>query len=149
MWSSSLVLIALTTAMACATLGAGFYECLVIDPVWPWRPDIIQPAQRGITRHRFWIPAHTLFELLLIVSLVVTWSRMDVRVALLAALVSHAVVRMWSLIDFIPKARRFERTDPSAVDHAAALRWTRRSRFRLPLELVVCAAMLVGLVSAR
>jgi hypothetical protein len=149
MWSSSLVLIALTTVMACATLGAGLYECLVIDPFWPSRPGIIQPAQGGITRHRFWVPAHSLFELFLIASLVVTWSRVDVRVALLAALASHAVVRMWSFTDFIPKARRFERTAPSAIDQAAAIRWTRRSRFRLPFELVVCAAMLVGLVSAR
>ena len=147
-WTPSLVLIALTTVMACATLGGGLYEYLVVDPFWPRRPGIIQPAQGGITRHRFWVPAHSLFELLLIVSLVVAWSRPDVRAALLVALVCHAVVRAWSLTDFVPKARRFERTDPSAVDQAAAIRWTRRSLFRLPLELAVCAAMLAGLASA-
>lgn len=147
-WSPSLVLIALTTVMACVTLGGGVYEYLVVDPFWPRRPGIIQPAQGGITRHRFWVPAHSLFELLLIVSLVVTWSRSDVRAALLVALVCHALVRAWSLIDFVPKARRFERTDPSTVDQAAAIRWTRRSLFRLPLELAVCTAMLAGLASA-
>ena len=141
-------MIALTTAMACAILGGGVYEYLVVDPFWPRRPGIIQPAQGGITRHRFWVPAHSLFELLLIVSLVVAWSRPNVRAALLIALVCHVVVRAWSLIDFVPKARRFERTEPGAVDHAAAIRWTRRSLLRLPFELVVCAAMLAGLASA-
>lgn len=148
MWSPSLVLIALTTVMASAILGGGLYEYLVVDPFWPRRPGIISPAHGGITRHRFWVPAHIVFELLLIVSLALTWSRPGVRAALLVALICHAVVRTWSLIDFVPKARRFERTDPDAVDQAAAIRWTRRSLLRLPLELVVCAAMLVGLASA-
>ena len=124
MWSPSLVLIALTTALACATLGGGLYEYLVVDPFWPRRPGIIQPSQGGITRQRFWIPAHSTFEVLLIVSLVVAWSRPEVRAALLVALGCHAVVRTWSLIEFVPKARRFERADPGAVDQVAAVRWT-------------------------
>ena len=148
MFSPSLVLIALTTATACAILGGGLYEYLVVDPFWPRRPGIIQPRRGGITRHRFWVPAHSAFEVLLIVSIVVTWSRPEVRSALLVALVCHAVVRTWSLIDFVPKARRFERADPGTVDQGAAIRWTRRSLLRLPAELVVCAAMLTGLALA-
>jgi hypothetical protein len=148
MWNPSLILIALTALTACAIVGAGLYENLVVDPVWPRRPNIIQPAAGGITRHRFWVPAHTTFELLLVVSLIVAWGRPEVRAALLVALVCHAAVRTWSLTYFVPKARRFEREEPDAVDQAAAIRWTRRSRFRLPLELVVCAAMLAGLALA-
>jgi hypothetical protein len=71
-----------------------------------------------------------------------------VRAALLVALICHVVVRTWSLIDFIPKARRFEKTDPGEVDQAAAIRWTRRSMFRLPFELAVCLAMLAGLTAS-
>ena len=148
MWNPSLILIALTASIACAIVGAGVYENLVVDPFWPRRPSIIQPAGGGITRHRFWVPAHTTFELLLVVSLIVAWRRPEVRAALMVALVCHAAVRTWSLIDFVPKARRFEREDPSAVDQAAAIRWTRRSRFRLPLEVLVCGAMLAGLALA-
>ena len=70
-------------------------------------------------------PAHSAFELLLITSLVMTSSRPGVRVALLGALACHAVGRTWSLVDFVPKARRFERAAPSAIDQAAAIRWTR------------------------
>jgi hypothetical protein len=148
MWSPSHVLIAFTALMACVTLGGGLYEYLVVDPFWPRRPGIISPAHGGIARHRFWVPAHTVFELLLIVSLVLTWSRPDVRVALLVALSCHVVVRTWSLVDFVPKARRFEQADPGDVDQAAAIRWTRRSLFRLPFELGVCVAMLAGLTAA-
>jgi hypothetical protein len=143
--SPALVLIAVTTFAACVSLGGGLYEFLVVDPYWPKRPGIIQPRNGGISRARFWIPAHTVFELLLVVTLIVAWGESAARTALLVALVSHAVMRVWSLVDFIPKALAFEKTDPAIVDEAAAVRWTRRSLLRLPLDLVTCAAMLVAL----
>src|SRR5262249_52858511 len=148
MWTPTLVLIAITTLAACGTLGGGLYEFLVVDPVWPKRPGIIQPTNGGIARHRFWIPAHTAFEVLLIVSLIVGWGEEGVRIALLVALLSHAAMRIWSLVDFIPKALAFEKADPAVVDQAAAVRWTRRSLLRLPLDVVTCGAMLAALVSA-
>ena len=145
MWTPTLVLIAVTTLVACALLGGGRYETVVVDPAWPKRPGIIQAQNGGISRRRFWIPAHTLFEVLLIVALIAAWPDADARLALLVALVSHAVMRVWSLVDFIPKALAFEKTDPAIVDEAAAVRWTRRSLLRLPLDLITCAAMLVAL----
>jgi hypothetical protein len=71
-----------------------------------------------------------------------------VRNFLLVALASHVVMRLWSAFDFIPKALAFERADPSSVTEAAARRWSRRSRWRLPLDLVTCGAMLTALVAA-
>jgi hypothetical protein len=141
----SLVLIATTTFAACVSLGGGLYEFLVVDPYWPKRPGIIQPRNGGVSRARFWIPVHTVFEVLLIVTLVVAWGDTDVRVALLVALVSYAAMRVWSLVDFVPKALAFEKADPASVDEAAAVRWTRRSLLRLPLDLITCAAMLAAL----
>ena len=35
--------------------------------------------------------------------------------------------------------------DPATVDERAAVRWTRRSLLRLPLDLITCAAMLAAL----
>lgn len=145
MWTPTLVLIAIATLVACATLGGGLYEYLVVDPAWPKRPGIIQPRNGGLSRARFWVPVHALLDLLLIASLILAWGHAGVRAALLAALVSHAVVRVWSLTDSIPKAVAFERADPAEVDEAAAVRWTRRSLLRVPLELVTCAAMLTAL----
>src|SRR3981081_569137 len=143
-----LVLIAAATLMACALLGGGLYEYRVRDPDGAKRPGIIQSRNGGVSRARFWVPAHTVFEVLLIVSLILAWSQPDVRTALLLALMSHALMRVWSLVDFVPKAVAFEKADPAAVDEAAAVRWTRRSLARLPLDLITCAAMLVALTSA-
>jgi hypothetical protein len=146
MWTPTLVLIALTALAACVSLGGGLYEYVVVDPAWPKRPGIIQARNGGVSRARFWIPAHIAFEGLLIVTLVAAWHHADVRTALLIALVSHAVMRVWSLVDFVPKAVAFEKALPADVDEAAAVRWTRRSLWRLPLDLLTCAAMLVALV---
>jgi hypothetical protein len=148
MWTPTLVLIAATTLLACVSLGGGLYEYLVVDPFWPRRPGIIQPLRGGISRRRFWIPAHTAFEALLIISIIATWDQPDVRTALLVALAGHAVMRVWSLVDSVPKAVAFEKADPATVDQAAAVRWTRRSLLRLPLDLVTCSAMLAALALA-
>src|SRR3979490_1503682 len=80
----------------------------------------------------FWIPAHTMFELALIAALVMAWSLPEVRFWLLVALISHAVMRVWSLLDFVPKALTFERADPETIAESTARRWTRRSLWRLP-----------------
>lgn len=146
--SLSLPLVALAAALALVSLGGGFYEFLVVDPFWPRRPELIQPPRGGISRRRFWIPAHTMFELSLIATLITAWGQPAVRTPLLVALASHAAMRIWSAFDFIPKALAFERADPTAISESAARRWSRRSLGRLPLDLVTCGALLWALVTA-
>lgn len=143
-----LVFVAFATALALASLGGGLYERLVVDPAWPRRPDLIQPQRGGVSRRRFWMPAHAAFELLLIASLVSTWAHPATRTPLLVALASHAAMRVWSFLDFIPKALAFERNEPGTITEAAARSWIRRSLGRLPLDLVTCLAMLGALVAA-
>ena len=144
----TLALLAMATALALVSLGGGLYEFLVVDPFWPRRPDLIQPDRGGISRRRFWIPAHVAFELMLIASLVLTWRYEAVRTPLLVAVGSHAVMRIWSAFDFIPKALAFERADPASISEAAARRWSHRSLGRLPLDLVTCGGMLTALIAA-
>ncbi len=143
-----LLTVALATALALASVGGGLYEFMVVDPFWPKRPDLIQPSRGGISRKRFWITIHVAFEVLLIAALVWSWLQPAVRSWLLVALASHAIMRIWSGFDFIPKALAFERAEPGTVSEAAARAWTRRSRLRLPLDLVTCGAMLSALVAA-
>ena len=143
-----LILVAIAAGLALASLGGGLYEFLVVDPFWPKRLDLVQPARGGIDRKRFWIPLHIAFELTLIAALIWTWGRGSVFRALLLAFGSHAVMRIWSAFDFIPKALRFERADPAAFDPAAARRWTRRSRGRFPLDLITSGAMISAVVAA-
>ena len=119
-----LTLIAVATALSLASLGGGLYEVLVVDPSWPRRPDIFLPQRGGISRKRFWIPAHTAFELALVAALIAAWEAPAVRGALLAALACHASMRIWSAFDFIPKALVFERAALETIaesDHLKAL----------------------------
>jgi hypothetical protein len=141
-----LCLIAFATGLAFVGLGGGFYEISVVDPAWPRRPDLIQPARGGISRRRFWIPAHVAFEVALIAALVWSWSLPSVSHPLLVALASHAVMRVWSAFDFIPKALAFERAE--TVNEAAARAWTGRTWLRLPLDVITCIAMFSALVAA-
>ena len=135
-------------ALALISLGGGFYEVSVVDPAWPARPDIVHPASGGISRKRFWIPAHVVFELLLIASLVLFWSQPPVRNALLVAFASHAAMRIWSVFDFIPKALAYERADPAMLTEDEGRRWTRRSWLRLPLDFITCGAMMTAFAAA-
>ena len=135
------ILLGLSAAAAVIGVGGGLYEFSVVDPVWPKRIELVQPAKGGISRKRFWIASHTVFELLLIASLIVTWSLPDVRFWLLVALASHATMRIWSAFYFIPKALAFEKSGDAPISMTDARQWTRLSRLRLPLDLVTCFAM--------
>lgn len=143
---------AITTGLCCAlglmSLGGGFYEMRVVDAAWPARPALIQPGQGGIVRRRFWIPIHVAFEIALLASLVAAWPHDIVRQWLLLALASHAAMRVWSVVDFIPKALAFERLPAETVDGAAARRWTARSRWRLLLDMGTCLAATAAFVAA-
>jgi hypothetical protein len=144
--SLAFVLAVAAECFALMIVGGGFYEVLVVDPAWPKRPDLIQPDRGGISRRRFWMPVHSLFELSVIAALVAAWSVPDVRAWLWVALISHGVARVWSFLDFIPKAIAFERAEPGSITEASGRKWTRRSMFRLPLEVVSCGAMIGAVV---
>lgn len=148
MVSLSVALVGLAGSLALIGVGGGLYEFSVVDAAWPRRPDLIQPVRGGISRRRFWIPAHVAFELALAAALIITWYQPDIRFWLLVAVASHAVMRLWSALDFIPKALAFERADPAEFDAAAARRWSNRSLLRLPLDLLTATAMLAAFATA-
>jgi hypothetical protein len=131
-------------SLALISLGGGLFEYRVIDPAWPANPALIQPRNNGVDRKHFWIPAHVVFELTLISALVLAWDTEDIRFWLLIGLASHFVMRVWSALDFIPKALAFERSDPKEISFADAKRWTKRSLARLPLDLVTCISLLAA-----
>ena len=145
-----LALTALAASLALVSVGGGLYKFLVVDPAWPRRLEIIQPERGGVSRRRFWIPAHVAFELLLIASLAPgPGRRRRFATGCMVAFASHALMRIWSAFDFIPKALAFERAEASGISEAAARSWTRRkpvdaSRY----DVVTCTAMLAALVAA-
>jgi hypothetical protein len=88
------------------------------------------------------------FEASLLLALALAWGDPDQRGPLLVALTSHGAMRLWSFLDFIPKALAFERAEPWSVSGSDALRWVRRSMTRLLLDLVTVAGCLTALVGA-
>jgi len=52
------------------------------------------------------------------------WPLAEVRYWLLIALSSHAIRRIWSAFDFIPKALAFERADPGSITEQDARKWS-------------------------
>jgi hypothetical protein len=138
----------LASALALIGIGGGLYEILVVDPFWPKRQDLIQPSRGGIDRKRFWISAHVAFELTLLGAFVMSWSAPEIRTWLLVALCSHAIMRIWSAFDFIPKALAFERVSAESFSESDAGSWTRRSRLRLPLDIVTSLATILAFVAA-
>lgn len=146
--TTTLMLVMLATALAFVSLGGALYEYLVVDPFWPKRPDLIRPQRGGISRRRFWIPAHTALELMLVAALIFAWGQPSTRFPLIVALGTHSAMRIWSAFDFIPKALAFERADAATITEAAARSWSRRSLGRLPLDLLTCGATLTAVVAA-
>jgi hypothetical protein len=139
---------AVASILAAMSLGGGFYEVGVVDPAWPGNPALIQPRQGGVDRKRFWIPIHVTFEVSLVVAIVLAWQVAEVLRPLLLALASHFVMRLWSFLEFIPKALAFERAEPWSISTPDALRWVRRSRTRLALDLLTTATCLLAMVQA-
>ena len=137
----------MATVLAQVSLGGGLFEYRVIDPAWPRNPALIQPGSGGVNRKQFWIPAHIAFELASLTALAVAWSQPTVRFWLFVALASHLALRVWSAVDFIPKALNFEKRG-SAILVKDALRWTRRSLARLPLAIVTTVATLIAFATA-
>ena len=146
--TSSFVVLAPLCALVLGAvgLGGGAYENLVVDPVWPDNPSIIR-AGEGIKRARFWMPAHSLYEIALIASLWMVWSESDARWWTIAAVAIHLAARAWSFAYFIPRALRFEKLGELTEEQRRdALRWTQLSRIRPILAacsiVALCGAVL-------
>ena len=128
-------------------LGGGVYETLVVDPVWPDNPAIIRSGHGGMSRARFWVPAHSLYELALLMSLWMVWSVTDARWWTIAALAIHLAARAWSFAYFIPRAIRFEKLGELTEDQRReASRWTRLSRCRPVLSFCSIVALCVAIL---
>jgi hypothetical protein len=142
--------VVLAFALAAIGLGGGIYETRVVDRVWPGNIKLIQPQSGGIDRKMFWMPVHTTFELMLIVSIWAAWPLAAARHALLAALAIHAIGRGWSFAYFIPRALAFEKTDVLTPELTVRARnWVRFSVLRIPLSMATVAALAVALFAIR
>ena len=143
----SLVVLLTALALGGALLGGGVYETLLVDPVWPRNPAIIQPALGGLNRKVFWTIAHPPYELALLASLWLNWAHQGARPWVIAALVGHFGARAWSFAYFIPRALRFEKMGDLTEDQRRqAERWIRLSRVRPFIEIISIIALGIAVV---
>ncbi|MEB3287318.1 MAG: hypothetical protein VKJ04_07430 [Vampirovibrionales bacterium] len=142
----NLPLLIFVAAISLISLGGGIYEMVVIDPVWPSRPEIIQPNNGGISRKVFWIPMHGLLEILLLISLFGFWYVTPVKYYLVIAFALQIISRLWSSFDFIPKALMFERGEQTEVSVMKS--WVLRSRWRILISTVISGCLMQAVISA-
>jgi hypothetical protein len=136
----SLILLCFFMAVA---LGGGFYEHIVLVPLWSASPpssfSVIQPGT-GVPLQTFWIPVHAGITIFALLSLFFTWKDRRIRRLLLIGLASYIVMRVWSGLFFIPEMLAFQRvpvtSPPSPELSARVASWIYWSWFREPLDII-------------
>lgn len=124
-------------------IGGGFYEHIVLTPLWKVSPPssfaVIQP-KTGVPLQRFWIPVHIAITVFLLAAVFLTWGNGTVRLLLLVTLISYVMMRVWSALYFIPEMLAFQKisldSTPTEAILARVNRWTFWTRFREPLNIV-------------
>lgn len=129
-------------------LGGSLYEHLVVDPAWPAKVTIIQPAQGGVNRKVFWIPVHGALTLLLPAALWACWPNQAGRRWALVAVGIYVAMRIWTFVYFVPLALRFESagelTDAMAREARVWVRWS-----VIRSSMVVAALAALWMASCR
>jgi hypothetical protein len=133
-------------------LGAGFYEHVVLTPLWSRSPPssfaVIQKGT-GVPLQRFWIPVHAAITIFFLLALFTTWSDPTVRRFLIIALVSYIVMRAWSGVYFIREMLAFQKipvdSRPSPELSKRVARWTFWTWFREPLDIISFVFSLLAL----
>jgi hypothetical protein len=114
--------------MAGAVVG-GLYEHIVLMPLWAVSPPsslaLIQPGT-GVPLQDFWMPVHVAITVCLLVSLVLAWQERKVRHFLLIGLGSYLVMRLWSILFFIPERQAFQHVPLDAQPFGRAHGQSRR-----------------------
>jgi hypothetical protein len=108
-----LLLVALLAAME---LGGSFYEATVVYPAWSAAPPATLALLQGTNSLQstpFWIPIHVALEILLVAALVLNWSVQGRRNLILAGLLIHVAVRIWTFLYFVPEIMAFSSIAPN------------------------------------
>jgi hypothetical protein len=145
----SLILLCFATAGA---VGGGLYEHMVLTPIWALSPpmsfSIIQSGT-GVPLQHFWIPIHVAITVFLLLSLVLIWQERKARRFLLIGFGSYLVMRVWSMLFFIPEMLSFQKapldSPPSAELTTRVAQWTFWTWFREPLDVLSFLTFLLAL----
>jgi hypothetical protein len=147
----ALVWLVATTAMYFLMNGAQIFETVLIVPAWSAAPPASLAMFQGEFRldfKAFWIVFHSLHELTFIMALVFVWRLKVVREWVLALLIVHVAVRVWTVVYFAPTIIGFQgmpysaTIDPALVEKAAL--WRNMNVVRVMLFVSVNCALLLS-----
>jgi len=139
-----------TSAVYLLLNGAQIFETAVIVPAWTAAPPEslgMFQGKFGLDFKIFWIVFHSLHEITFIAALIVSWRLKEIRRWMLALLVIHIAVRVWTIAYFAPTIIAFQgmpyaaTVDPALVERAA--RWRNLNIIRVLLFFALNAALLV------
>ena len=146
----SLFWLVTTTAVYLLMNGAQIFETAVIVPVWTAAPPAslgLFQGKHGLDFKAFWIVFHSIHEVTFILALAFCWKLKTVRPWLLALLLVHVAVRVWTLAYFAPTIIGFQGIPPSpGIDPVLAqkaARWRNLNLMRVALFMSVNLALLL------
>ncbi|HTB98472.1 MAG TPA: hypothetical protein VK716_15790 [Terracidiphilus sp.] len=92
--------------------GASLWETAVFVPIWASaRPGALTVLKGdvGMDAAYLWVSVHSIFEVILLFTLISNWNDRPRRNALLAFTFLYAVVRAWTILYFAPSFLTFQR----------------------------------------
>ena len=142
-----------TTSLYLLMNGAQIFETLLIVPAWTAAPPASLGMFQGDYRldfKAFWIAFHSIHELTFILALVFCWKLRSVRNWLLALLLAHVAVRVWTIAYFAPTIIEFQQLAPSSTIDAElvgrAARWRQLNLIRVGIFFAVNFALFAPIV---
>lgn len=104
-------------SLFCLMTGASLWETAVFVPIWASaRPGalVVLRGDVGMDAAYLWVSVHTIFELVLLFTLISNWKDRPRRNALLAFAFAYVAVRAWTVLYFAPSFLAFQRLSANA-----------------------------------
>jgi len=134
--------------------GASLWETAVFVPIWASaRPGalVVLRGDVGMDAAYLWVSVHTIFELVLLFTLIFNWKHRPRRNVLLAFTFVYAAVRAWTILYFAPSFLAFQRLSvhPEIANSILenAVRWKSLNLIRTCLVIGLNIAFMVYIVN--
>jgi hypothetical protein len=130
--------------------GASLWETMVFVPVWasgnPATLTVLE-GDAGLNSAALWVIVHSLFEIILLLTLVFNWKTKSRRTALVLLGILYTVIRAWTVFYFAPSFLDFQRlsSHPPIASSliAQTLLWEKLNYVRTALVAALNIAMLL------
>jgi hypothetical protein len=130
--------------------GASLWETVVFVPVWasgnPATLTVLE-GNAGLDSTILWLVVHSLFEIILLLTLVFNWKTKSRRAPLLLLGILYAVIRIWTVLYFAPSFLDFQklssRPEIASSLIARTVLWEKLNYVRTGLVVALNISMLL------